>query len=540
MKKTIIALMALTFCAAPAGAEVSKAEPGKTTVTAQAVMDPAVQRVLVPQTAPLTVTAAPGADSLTGKILQPATVTAVTADVAASTIPAVIDLSPDMINFDASAKDGIKLSWTPKQKDNVYYNVYRSAQTVEFTKINEVEFSKPEYVDLKITSATSYYYKVEALDNSRNSYMSKTQTARSADIINPMPPVNFKSYQDVQSVSLRWAQPGQGSFLLSGYNLYRGSKTEENNFLKFIPSAKTYFSDEEVEPGLRYYYKMASVDIKGNESKLTDTVSAVPFPKPRTSVCLMPTAYRNNIFDNMGLNVDMGFTYYIGTVFGEHNTSVLQKDADTFSKNGVWLLSIDAKWTFFNEDEDWYPSIGLGLMYSLLLQDSVGASSSFSQNVGTTLSTKAPVLGQQGVFITATKKLPWDVTFTGGYVQGFKLYKGDKGKGTSGYLTYIVSSILGGNNAGETGSETSNTSAEVRNSYFIGISRDIFKKVGIKVEITVPLEFNKNPLLPNTYIINTHIDRLFNFDIAYIHYDGGYAWLGYYNLRFSVYPSPYK
>ena len=235
----------------------------------------------------------------------------------------------------------------------------------------------------------------------------------------------------------------------------------------------------------------------------------------------------------------MGFTYYIGTIFGEHNTLGL-KETDTFQKTGVWLLSLDAKWTFFNEGADWYPSLGLGLMYSLLLQDTLGSTSQAATGGSTTFGTKDKILGQHGVYVTAAKNIAWDTTAYLGYVQKFQLYSDDNAKGAAGYLTYIVSSIFNEIDPSLTGTQASNTKAIVWNAYYFGLSREIFKKIGIKIELTVPIGLNKNPFLPDTYIINTHIDRLFNFDIAYIHYDGGYAWLGYYNLRFSIYPSPYK
>ena len=327
---------------------------------------------------------------------------------------------------------------------------------------------------------------------------------------------------------------------MSGYNFYRGRTPDEHLFLKFVPVAKTYYTDEDVEPGLRYYYTASTVDIKGEESKMSDQSNAVPFPRPRTNICVMPSAYRNNIFDNMGLNVDMGFIYYIGTILGEHNLETVQK-SDTFQKTGVWLLSLDAKWTFFNEGANWWPSLGVGAMYSLLLQDSIGGSTQNNAlGGGTTISSKQSVLGQQSLYLTGAKNIGLDTTAYLGFAQGVRFYPGDKAKGPAGYLTYIVSAILNSNDPAISGSRASDTSAIVWNAYYLGLSRDIFKKIGIKVELTVPPGLNDKALLPNTYIINTHIDRLFNFDIAYIHYDGGYAWLGYYNLRFSIYPSPYK
>jgi hypothetical protein len=77
-------------------------------------------------------------------------------------------------------------------------------------------------------------------------------------------------------------------------------------------------------------------------------------------------------------------------------------------------------------------------------------------------------------------------------------------------------------------------------AYFFGISRPLFDRMGIKIEYIVPHQANDNALMPDYYMINTHVDRLINFDIGYFHFPGGYAWMGYINFRFTVFPNPYK
>jgi len=440
--------------------------------------------------------------------------------------------------FNTNFADRVKIFWKPKKDGEFTYNIYRATDD-KFEKINYEKITQTVYADSKILSLTSYAYRIESLDEAGNSYISLSFTVTTPAVVPPQPPGDFKAFQDVVAVSLRWSAAGQGSFTVSGYNLYRGKLSDKLDFYKFIPARKLLFTDDNVEPAIRYYYKITAVDEKGLESKASSAPGVMPFPPPRTNVCLMPTAYRNDIFNNVGFNVDCGFAYYIGTIYGDHNTNVLGEETDTFKKNGIWLLSVDAKYTYFSGLEGWWPALGAGVMYSLLLQDSIGGSTTNPElGTGATFGSKESVLGLQGLYLAATKKAWWDVTADAGYVFGFKLYKGDQGEGVAGYIPYLVSSILGSNDPSISGD--SNTNYDSKDVYYLGFSREIFSKAYFKMELVVPVQMNQRAYLPDTYIINSHIDKLFNFDVAYLHYAGGFAWIGYYNLRFSVFPSPYK
>ncbi|MCE5300985.1 MAG: hypothetical protein LLG37_08980 [Spirochaetia bacterium] len=444
--------------------------------------------------------------------------------------------TPKNIYVDTSLINAVRLRWETGQKENIYYNVYRSFGR-DYIPQTPSPLTVTVFVDVNILSATAYHYRIDSADLSGNVYQSDTVTVTTPDILPPYPPANFKAYQDVQQVVLKWTGAPQGSFPLSTYNVYRGRSADKLELIKVLSAAKNAYNDEDVEGGIKYFYAMTAADIKGGESRKTEAQGVVPFPPSQTSVVLMPTGFRNNIFDNYGLNIDAGFAYYIGSIFGQHDVGGYGSKTDTFAKNGIWLLSVDAKWSFFNPFENW-PSLALGVDYTLLLRDKIGSSE--TTNAGATFSTKDSVLGLQYMFASASKKAFWETTVHAGYSLGFKLYKDDKGKGAAGYIPYLVNTILGSEAVDSASAETGERVIEARNAYYLGFSRPFFGKMGLKAEYLVPVDMNKNFALPNTYIINTHIDRFINFDLAYLHYDGGYAWLGYINLRFSIFPSPYK
>ncbi|MFW6211167.1 MAG: fibronectin type III domain-containing protein, partial [bacterium] len=249
---------------------------------------------------------------------------------------------PGSISFDNSEPDVVVLKWTDTGTEEVYYNVFRKKSEDEnFSLLNKEPFPETEYRDEEIEFETEYVYYLEAVNEEGERESSKEFSFITKKLNLPAVPGGFKTYQDVEKVILRWSGSSPGTFPLSGYNIYRGRTPENQEFLKFVEKTETAYTDEDVEPAIKYYYAMSALDSRGNETPKTEVSEVVPFPKPRTGLILMPTAYRNNIKDNFGFNADVYFNYYIGSIFGEYDSMVFGKGTDTFGKIGLWLLTAD-------------------------------------------------------------------------------------------------------------------------------------------------------------------------------------------------------
>jgi hypothetical protein len=146
------------------------------------------------------------------------------------------------------------------------------------------------------------------------------------------------------------------------------------------------------------------------------------------------------------------------------------------------------------------------------------------------LSPKDQITQMYAPYIAVSKKALWDTYFTAGYMLG-----GVHDRVPTLFMSYLKDDILT-TNPDSTGLYVKNSA----NTYYLGFSRKLFDRVGVRIEYIVPVEANRNALIPDYYLINTHFDRLINFDIGYFHYPGGYSIVGYFSFRFSVYPNPYK
>ncbi len=454
-------------------------------------------------------------------------------DTAGISTPSQVTVQPQNVfqfnvTFDTSEIDRIKLQWQKPAEEDLYYNIYRKvsnvAQPSDFVKINTENVKENLYVDAGITSNTTYFYQIEAVDQQDKKILSTPVAVTSPLLIPPYKPNNFKVRQDIEKASLIWDMPFKGSFDIAGYNIYRGKTAENLQFYKFVKENLKY-DDEEVEPAIRYFYAISTVDVKGYESEKTEIQDVVPFPNQRTGLILMPTGYRNNIFNNFGLNADVLFTYIIGSINGEHMDEYVKK-SDGIEKIGVSLLTADVKWTFLN-DFDFPVSFGIGGTYTLLFKDSLGATS--ATGINKTFTKDTPLVQLYGGYLSSSIKTFLGITF---HLGAMLSPNGHEQTSFMGWLSPYISMEPTGQNY---------VKPSVF-SYYVGMDRRIpfFEKLPFRIEYVVPWQSNSKPFLPDYYLINTYIDRFINFNIGYFHFPGGYNWLGYVSFRFTIYPNPYK
>lgn len=424
----------------------------------------------------------------------------------------------EKVDFDTNTINTIIIKWNKKENLEFYYNIYRKNGEADFYKINENPIAVTFYTDVNVSTGTVYYYKVETIDSNGNTYMSDEFSVKSADLYLPSTPLNFKIFQDVESSVLKWNASSKGTFEVAGYIIYRGENSEDLTKIAEVKPTELKYDDIDVIPAKKYYYKITAIDTAGNESKPTEILSCVPFPMQNTSLILMPTAYRNDIFNNWGLNVDFNFTYYIGGIYGEHNLFPYGQDSDSFLKVGASILSADIKLSGFN-DENTIPPLAIGYIYSVLMQDKFGSSQTTGVQASFSGKEKESMKMMSGFYGSLSKKIFFDLNLSGGYILGEQI----------NFIPYLSKYLTLEDNT-------------VKHGYFLGFSRKIFSRMGFRFEFIVPVENKVNPVLflPGQYLINTYIDRFINFNISYFHFNGGYVWLGYISFRFTIFPNPYK
>jgi fibronectin type 3 domain-containing protein len=177
----------------------------------------------------------------------------------------------------AMGGDGsVSLNWDDNQEmDLAGYSVYRSTTSGTNYLLLETNLASSAYIDNTAGNGTTYYYVVSAIDiNTNESAQSAEVSATPGEGTTPAAPIGLGAVAGDNLVSLSWddnSEPG-----ITGYNIYRSNISGSFGSTPFINVLSGSYSDRSVVEGTTYYYKVTAVDGFGNESPMSEEVSATP------------------------------------------------------------------------------------------------------------------------------------------------------------------------------------------------------------------------------------------------------------------------
>ncbi len=414
---------------------------------------------------------------------------------------------PMAITFTATA-ESIFVSWNNSPTAWANFGGYQLTR-VDLTgdhaqAVTTVVVPLASYQDVSVQAKTYYEYAVTVLDGQGNSLQASNKlVAFLAPAQLPHPPVVLSGESLPERTQVRWQKAEKTSFDIEGYLVYRRLASEEPQCLNPAkPDKKDYYYDNTGQMGQTYEYYVATVDQRGQTSTASNTVTAYARPRDRNGLVLMSTAYRGNGLMDRGLNLDLQFTYYIGTLYGEQEPS-LSPLAVYLDPISVWLLSGDIKYTALTERQS---PLALAVGAKGGMQLFAGQQSTNSGSF--TFSDKSEFDYLYGGYLALSR------SFGQFGVHGGYLY------GNYGNPIFYLSKYL---------------DTEVTNQLvYLGFDFPIVRRMNAALEIIYPMqetfETRQHP-----YLINLHVDRLFNFDVSYMHWDQGWAFLGFFNIRFTVF-----
>src|SRR5450631_2269063 len=179
----------------------------------------------------------------------------------------------------------VGLSWSTPVSDGgsaiTGYNVFRGttaggeSATAVATNVKATSFT-----DTGLTNATTYYYKVAAV-NAVGTSPSSGEASATPQATAPSAPLTLVASGGNATAGLSWSVPASnGGSPITGYNLYRGTTAGgESTTAVATNVALTSFSDTGLTNGATYYYKVAAVNAVGtspqsNEASATAQVAS--------------------------------------------------------------------------------------------------------------------------------------------------------------------------------------------------------------------------------------------------------------------------
>ena len=183
----------------------------------------------------------------------------------------------------------VRLNWQKsKAKDLIGYVIHRGERKDITPRLTHIPIKETTYVDSGykdrgFVNGGLIYYKIAAMDSSRNLSKMVELTAVLPDKDNPKPPTNFtlKNYEGRYVEVYCSMSP---SLDADKYEIFRKEENKpDEKSLAIFDKAPVYYRDTSVVKGVAYYYYSVAIDTAGNRSlpSKTDTIRFRDYSPPR-------------------------------------------------------------------------------------------------------------------------------------------------------------------------------------------------------------------------------------------------------------------
>ncbi len=168
----------------------------------------------------------------------------------------------------SSNQNNISLDWSEPSEDGGLqissYKIYRGRSKDDIDFYHEV--SSTSYTDSDVKTSVDYYYYVTAVNDEGESQPSNT--VQSTIISTPTAPQDLEAEGENSTISLSWTPPvDDGGSQIEKYKIYRGQNENKLQYLTDVNGGTTKYSDNSVENGNWYYYKVSAVNNAGEGPK---------------------------------------------------------------------------------------------------------------------------------------------------------------------------------------------------------------------------------------------------------------------------------
>ena len=199
-----------------------------------------------------------------------------------SVIP--LPISPENLRVRSLGEQHTELGWDipalnidgSAAKSPTQFNVYRRAdsQSPE-TRLNPSPVKGGRFQDESIELGKSYVYSVRPVAETPSGWVegedSQPLEVTNADTYAPKPPAEVTAISSGEGISLVWLPNTEAD--LAGYWIYRSGPAKKFQRLQDQLVITASIIDKSVEKGQTYFYRVKAVDLKGNESELSEEVS---------------------------------------------------------------------------------------------------------------------------------------------------------------------------------------------------------------------------------------------------------------------------
>ncbi|QKZ13136.1 fibronectin type III domain-containing protein [Spirosoma sp. KUDC1026] len=210
-------------------------------------------------------------------------------DVQCATTPAPPVGAPQNLVATAASTTQINLTWTGVTGANSYQLERSPNGNDNWSKITDPAGSATSYSDPNLTPNTRYYYRIRAVISGTAGPYSNVTNALTPDAPPAAPARLTATAASFSQITLSWADLSANE---TGFQLERS--TDGTTFSKVADLAAniTTYSDQNLSPQTRYYYRIRAVNAAGNSdySNVADATTPVGPPAAPQSLSAVATS----------------------------------------------------------------------------------------------------------------------------------------------------------------------------------------------------------------------------------------------------------
>jgi hypothetical protein len=435
------------------------------------------------------------------------------------------------------------------------YELWRASSPEGLASAAPIVVTQTSYTDQPPQQGKMLWYAISQTDaEGRLSARSLTVSGMASGVLPPGIPRNLTTRARTEKVSLSWDASAEGTAPVTGYLLRRREEGSEVwHLLATLEKDKRDFTDKAA--GDRgYLYSLAAFDAEGNTGAAA-YVGASPTAKilNKTLVVLMPTAYANNKDHDYGINENVIFDFYVGSLYESYQNPITgQNKSGEFQPLQIATVTTDTKLALL-DDRGLIPGLAAGLYISALINfgQPTGAQTVGISSTGggiATLGNAYAVLSKRfwpgepnasvhgGIFIggladsaASAVRPDWELT-TRHLLPG-----GDIPSLLSRFVDPKVGARVGqAPNMAFAGLQLPFTLPLGFTRWHTGLRAEYITPLPEKAEYapsTLPAP-SADPATQLPWLLNVHIDNLplFGFEFGYFQYPGGYQVIAFYHI----------
>ncbi len=183
---------------------------------------------------------------------------------------------PTSLTASSVSSTQINLSWTDNSADETGFEVYRSLDNCNWSKIVTTSASASSLSDTLLTPNTTYYYKLRAINSVGGSEYTNVANAITPGI--PAAPTNLSATTiSTTQINLAWTDASSNE---TSFEIYKS--TDGTNFSKITTTAAntTTYNVTSLTSGVLYYFKVKAVNTYGGSESNIASAKTLGVPLP--------------------------------------------------------------------------------------------------------------------------------------------------------------------------------------------------------------------------------------------------------------------